>query len=311
MPRDANPVRHRVRLFPVNLSRFQPHLHFSMWESEKSESGLRTIVDEFDTDRYGLQRLHAKLGNTDGLFVDIGANIGFFTVIVGLLFPRATVISFEPQPSTFANLIRNVRHHNLTSRVTPRNYGLGFEDYKAKAAYSDLNSGGSSTYSLSGWGGKPDGEDVKDLKTHVDVALRDPVRKLDEMIAARGDIEYLKLDCEGCEYEVFASLPWHRILHFGFEVHGNEHVLDGAKRLSDNAVARYNASVEAIDALIKDPRGALRAQYVGGDQNGFYRVTREAVDLVDATRRKYGLPSLADSYIRAGAKGIRHGSGVD
>ena len=85
---------------------------------------------------------------------------------------------------------------------------------------------------------------------------------------------------------------------------------DGAKRLSDNAVARYNASVEAIDALIKDPRGALRAQYVGGDQNGFYRVTREAVDLVDATRRKYGLPSLADSYIRAGAKGIRHGSGV-
>ena len=206
-------MRHRVRLFPVNLSRFNRTSASACGRARSLESGLRTI--EFDTDRYGLQRLHAKLGNTDGLFVDIGANIGFFTVIVGLLFPPSSYP--EPQPSAFANLIRNVRHHNLTSRVTPRNYGLGFEDYEAKAAYSDLNSGGSSTYSLSGWGGKPDGEDVKDLKTHVDVALRDPVRKLDEMIAARGDIEYLKLDCEGCEYEVFASLPWHRILHFGFE----------------------------------------------------------------------------------------------
>jgi len=236
-----------------------------------------------------------------GLVVDVGANIGFFTIVAAALFPQAKFVSFEPQPSTYANLVRNIVQHNLTHRVKPHAFGLGFQDYMARAVYTDLNSGGSSTYSLNGgWGGKPDGEDVKNLKTHVQVSLRDPIKVLGHVVATHGDIDYLKLDCEGCEYEIFAALPWHRIRRIGFGRHSKHNVLPGAKRLSDEAVARYNASAAVIEALVESSESALRTQFMtmddGPTENGFYRVTSEVIDVVDAARRRYGLPPLTESY---------------
>lgn len=54
--------------------------------------------------------------------IDAGANEGQFAVAVAKLFPEATVHSFEPDPDTFARLVRNVR---AFPRVHPHLLALG------------------------------------------------------------------------------------------------------------------------------------------------------------------------------------------
>jgi FkbM family methyltransferase len=59
----------------------------------------------------------------DDLFVDVGANVGSYTVLACAA-KRAKGICFEPVPSTFARLMDNLRINNLCERVDARNIGL-------------------------------------------------------------------------------------------------------------------------------------------------------------------------------------------
>ena len=58
------------------------------------------------------------------LFIDIGANIGSYTVLASAEI-KATTISIEPVPSTFYNLRNNILINNIQDRVTLLNLGLG------------------------------------------------------------------------------------------------------------------------------------------------------------------------------------------
>jgi FkbM family methyltransferase len=54
-----------------------------------------------------------ELVHTGDTFVDVGANIGFYTVVIGSLRREADVIAFEPNPGNFDLLKRNVRANAL------------------------------------------------------------------------------------------------------------------------------------------------------------------------------------------------------
>lgn len=60
----------------------------------------------------------------DDLFIDIGANIGSYTVLAAGV-ARATVMAFEPVPSTFERLMDNVHLNRLMGRTACRNMALG------------------------------------------------------------------------------------------------------------------------------------------------------------------------------------------
>ncbi len=60
----------------------------------------------------------------DDLFVDVGANIGSYTVLAGAV-AGANGVSFEPAPSTFEKLMINVRANQLDDKVQCLNIGLG------------------------------------------------------------------------------------------------------------------------------------------------------------------------------------------
>jgi FkbM family methyltransferase len=60
----------------------------------------------------------------DDLFVDIGANLGSYTILASAA-AGARAFSFEPVPSTFARLVENLRLNNVTDRVTARNVAIG------------------------------------------------------------------------------------------------------------------------------------------------------------------------------------------
>lgn len=58
------------------------------------------------------------------LFVNVGANVGVYTVLAaGAL--GARVVWIEPVPETFGKLCVNLRVNNIVDKVTPHNIGLG------------------------------------------------------------------------------------------------------------------------------------------------------------------------------------------
>jgi FkbM family methyltransferase len=49
------------------------------------------------------------------VFIDVGANIGFFSLVAGVLNPRLKVVAFEPNPKMFALLLEHKRVNGLSS----------------------------------------------------------------------------------------------------------------------------------------------------------------------------------------------------
>jgi FkbM family methyltransferase len=68
--------------------------------------------------------LHAL--RPEDLFVDVGANIGSYTILAGASV-GAKVICFEPVPSTYERLITNIKLNLLEETVRPVNMGISNE----------------------------------------------------------------------------------------------------------------------------------------------------------------------------------------
>ncbi len=78
--------------------------------------GLDTIGAQLLTGRYEptTQRLMRHLIRPGATVVDVGANIGFFTVLGAVLTgPRGRVLAFEPEPRNHGQLARNVLANGL------------------------------------------------------------------------------------------------------------------------------------------------------------------------------------------------------
>lgn len=60
----------------------------------------------------------------EDLFVDIGANVGSYTVLAGAV-KKAHVIAVEPIPATFARLVDNISINGMSARTLAVNIGLG------------------------------------------------------------------------------------------------------------------------------------------------------------------------------------------
>jgi len=53
--------------------------------------------------------LHLVADTMPACFFDIGANVGFYTLIAQKYFPKLRCIAFEPTPDTFSNLLENIK----------------------------------------------------------------------------------------------------------------------------------------------------------------------------------------------------------
>jgi len=121
----------------------------------------------------------------DDLFIDIGANIGSYTVLAGGHI-GANVISIEPAPQTFAHLQRNIAINQMNNNVRAYNIALGSE--KGELSF---------TTSL-------------DTMNHVATAtdtdtIQVPVDALDTILEKEADPVLLKIDVEGFETHVLSG----------------------------------------------------------------------------------------------------------
>ena len=84
--------------------------------------------------------------NKPGIFIDIGANFGVYSLRISKLFQMLKVIAFEPVLTTFNKLKMNIKINNLGKRIKTYNVGLsnsnGLKKMIAQKKNGYIQSGG-------------------------------------------------------------------------------------------------------------------------------------------------------------------------
>ncbi len=120
------------------------------------------------------------------LFADIGANVGSYTVLAGGVI-GATCVSFEPVPSTFVTLKKNIEINKLSNRVTALNIGLG----ATKGSVLFTKSFDTVNHVI-----------AQSNNESTDGAIEVAIETLDDVLTDKGIPALIKIDVEGFEQEV-------------------------------------------------------------------------------------------------------------
>jgi len=145
--------------------------------------------------RYEEENLEVLLSfvKEDTIFLDIGANLGFFTLQIGKRVVRkGRVYSFEPHPKLSSLLRWNVHLNGLSASVTCFPFGLSDQNSPAKFAYPIGHLGGGAV------------GDLSNSATHdiVDSELRE----LDDVLGPEFSCDLVKIDVEGHELNVLKGM---------------------------------------------------------------------------------------------------------
>jgi len=139
------------------------------------------------------RRVEAELKPGD-LFIDIGANIGWQTLMAGRIGARA--ISFEPSPKVFDHLRRNVSMNQFAS-VEVRSIALSDREGEAFMTFSDPSANNDGTATLE----SPADGAADALRNTVKLSTFDrQIGVLDE------PVRLIKIDVEGHEISVLKGM---------------------------------------------------------------------------------------------------------
>jgi FkbM family methyltransferase len=122
--------------------------------------------------------------------LDCGANLGMATLYFKWLYPQARIQAFEPDPTTFALLEKNVSQNHLRD-VTLHNCALWNEEGQIEF-FIDQSIAGSLLMS------------TQESRLKGSRPIRVPSRRLSDYIEE--SIDFLKLDVEGAEHQVLCDL---------------------------------------------------------------------------------------------------------
>ncbi|MEM6783174.1 MAG: FkbM family methyltransferase [Bacteroidota bacterium] len=124
---------------------------------------------------------------SDDLFIDIGANIGAFTVLASAVC-GARSISFEPVPITYERLRDNIALNRVEDRVTTHNIGVGSTTSTLRVSVDA-------------------GQENRVLSSDESFgsAQEVAVRPLDDVLSGEQNPRLVKVDVEGWETEVIAG----------------------------------------------------------------------------------------------------------
>jgi FkbM family methyltransferase len=143
------------------------------------------------------RQIKQLLGKKD-VFIDLGANEGFFSIVAGQLVGRdGFVIAIEPQQRLWEIIIKNVEINNL-SNVMLLPYGIGSSEGEAEMHfYPSLNSGASSlaksfNFKVS----------LRKFRKAIYHTSKISIKTLDDIISQSiNTIKLIKIDIEGFEFE--------------------------------------------------------------------------------------------------------------
>ncbi|MCA9392429.1 FkbM family methyltransferase [candidate division WWE3 bacterium] len=150
----------------------------------------RDYTDRFIIDEVFKLAVYGDVVKDASVIVDLGANIGAFSIYAATKATNAIVYSVEPEPANFATLQENVTLNNLDN-VHLLNAAMGSRDGNVQLYTSNDNSGAHTL--LRDQGGETVNVKSKRFETFM----------VEQSLAT---IDVLKIDVEGLEYEILDSI---------------------------------------------------------------------------------------------------------
>ena len=126
------------------------------------------------------------------IVLDIGANIGIASNFLSRRFPQARIFAFEPVPSNFALLAKNVES---LGNVRPFQTALGAKDGSFEMLHSDTND------NMGGYSFHKAGSNAE---KRISVEVREASSMMREIGVESADV--IKIDTEGSEYDILTNL---------------------------------------------------------------------------------------------------------
>jgi FkbM family methyltransferase len=141
---------------------------------------------------YGLGR---QLKNVETI-LDVGANVGFFSIAARARYPHAQIHAYEPNPRVLSFLKSNTAEIGIS--VFPEAVGAS----AGRVSILDNGDSNQATTQAASDGAIPQ------------VSLETAIERLG------GTVDLLKLDCEGAEWEMFGvTRPWDHVRNIRMEYH--------------------------------------------------------------------------------------------
>ena len=175
----------RIELGPSEVT-FVSRFGEARFPCDPTDRGLPPVValdfGSYEAKDFAMVRRLVAPGAT---FVDIGANIGWYTVHVALADPTARVVAVEPIPTSYRWLARAVESNRLTNVVT-LNAAVAAEPGEVELWLDAGISGAASSAPSTGTTGLE--------------RLACPAVTIDDLVATHGGrASFIKIDIEGAE----------------------------------------------------------------------------------------------------------------
>ncbi len=176
----------------LRLAEFQGNFSLDV----RSDLFVRYILD--GTYESGLVLLLKTFLNPNRDVIDIGANVGFYSVLCGkLIGPSQTVLAVEPTQNALARLRNNIERNGLNNKVIVHEGAASRHDGVTNLHFIE----GKEEYSSLGVLCHP-----SVLKTPAQTIVIQ-CSKLDTIVAAHAlDPGFIKVDVEGAEHSVFEGM---------------------------------------------------------------------------------------------------------
>lgn len=160
--------------------------------------------------------------------VDIGANIGLFSLYAAARWPSAQILAYEPDPENFRILQKNVR---LSKAMNVQTFPFAVSDCNAKAKLY-LRTG-------SGWHSLFDSSEGILRIIEVETVTIDMI--LQQIISRH--IDFLKVDCEGAEFKILKGQEKLLSQSVGY-VAMEYHEIEGDARILEDILRTAGFSIE-------------------------------------------------------------------
>lgn len=140
------------------------------------------------------------------VILDLGGNIGLFSLLAARAHPAAEIYAYEPGPPNYRLFEMNcLTNASLAKRIHLEKEAVGGHSRQAEWFFDDLNPGASGLFGNRG------------AKFTVQIrAFADLIRLLP------APVDLVKIDIEGAEYELLAETPpevWKRVNAISLELH--------------------------------------------------------------------------------------------
>jgi len=135
----------------------------------------------------------------DDIVLDIGANIGYYSMLSSWMNPDVIVHSFEPHPKVFEVLEKNSR---LRSNIFPHNCGIG-ESNKSSILYCDNKNVGGHSFKINGFG-KSFNNGIFDESSMYKINC--DIKSIDQFNIDLNNVKLIKIDVQDMEVEVLRSI---------------------------------------------------------------------------------------------------------